>query len=123
MRTTWLAPPPVWLPASPIGHVIGYRWLTTGRGRYLRPTYVGLLLAVGALVLANYPAFLLVGTYREYHVQRAAMARVWQNPHNFSVGWALVMLCFTIALVYFIARVRRDAEECENTAVRSAAAP
>jgi len=108
--------------AGYLGHVIGYRWLTTGRGEYLRPTYVGLLLAVGALVLLNYPAFLLVGTYHEYHFERAAMPQVWQNPHNFTVGWALVMLYFTIALIYFIVRVRRDAHECEKTDARSAAA-
>lgn len=106
-----------------LGHVIGYRWLTTGRGRYLRPTYLGLLLAVGALVLLNYPAFLFVGTYQEYHFQRAAMPRVWQNPHDFSTGWVLVMLYFTIALVCIILLVRRDVRKSENSAARSAAAP
>jgi hypothetical protein len=103
-----------------LGHVIGYRWLITGRGKYLRPTYAGLLLAVGALVLLNHPAFLLVGTYHEYHFERTAMAGVWQNPHNFSVGWVLVMLYFAIALVCFIVWLRRDARACEKAAARSA---
>jgi hypothetical protein len=109
--------------AGYLGHAIGYRWLTTGRARYLRPTYIGLLVAVGALVLANYPAFLLVGTYQEYHSpQRAAMPRVWENPHDFTQGWALVMAYFAIALVWFVLRTRKDAKDSENTAARSATA-
>src|SRR5512136_1374516 len=41
------------------GHVIGYRWLTSGREKYLRPTYLGLLGLVVVVVLSTYPAFLL----------------------------------------------------------------
>lgn len=99
-----------------LGHVIGYHWLTTGRGKYLRPTYLGLLFAVGLLVLFNYPAFMLVGTYEQYHFERAAMARAWQNPHDFFAGWVLVMLYFTIALVCFAWHVRKDARECGDAA-------
>jgi MFS family permease len=102
--------------AAYLGHVLGYRWLTTGRGKYLRPTYLGLLLAVALLVLFNYPAFLLVGTYQQYHFSRAAMAPVWQNPHDFSLGWVLVMLYFAIALVCFTWRTWSDARECGDDA-------
>ncbi|MEK7280485.1 MAG: hypothetical protein AAB090_07560, partial [Nitrospirota bacterium] len=49
-----------------LGHIIGYRWLVTGKEKYLRPTYIALLIAVSILVLLNYPAFTLVGTYQEY---------------------------------------------------------
>jgi hypothetical protein len=39
-----------------LGHRIGYRWVVMGKERLLRPTYLGVLAAVSALVLVNYPA-------------------------------------------------------------------
>jgi uncharacterized BrkB/YihY/UPF0761 family membrane protein len=53
--------------ATYAGHVLGYRWLTTGKEKYIRPTWIGLLIVVGIIVLLNYPSFLLVGTYDQYH--------------------------------------------------------
>jgi hypothetical protein len=91
-----------------IGHVLGYRWLVTGKERYLRPTYISLLIAVSALVLSNYPAFLYVGTYQEYHFGRDAMVEAWKNPYNFSVGWIMVMAYFTVSFLYLIFKIRKE---------------
>ncbi len=108
--------------AGYLGHVVGYRWLISGKGKYLRPTYLGLLVAVGLLVLFNYPAFMLVGTYQQYHANRSAMAGAWQNPYNFSVGWVLVMAYFVVALVWFTLRTRKDAREYTERAASRAQA-
>lgn len=94
--------------AAYIGHVLGYRWLVTGKERYLRPTYISLLVAVSVLVLANYPAFLYVGTYQEYHFSRSAMVEVWKNPHNFSTGWIMVMVYFTASFLYLFFKIRKE---------------
>lgn len=91
-----------------LGHVIGYKWLTTGKERYLRPTYIILLIAVSVIVLANYPAFTVVGTYAEYHSNWRAMGRAWNNPHNFSIGWLIVMAYFSISFVCLLCAVRKD---------------
>jgi len=83
------------------GHVIGYKWLTTGREKYLRPTYIGVLVVVTVLVLANYPAFLLVGTYAQYHTPgHEGMGYVWQNHEDFSIGWLIIMGYFVVAFAY-----------------------
>lgn len=91
-----------------LGHIIGYRWLVTGKERYLRPTYVSLLIAVTILVLLNYPAFILVGTYQEYYSAREGMAKVWENPYGFSYAWLGVMVYFTISFLYMVFRIRKE---------------
>jgi hypothetical protein len=94
------------------GHVLGYRWLLSGKERYLRPTYLTILVVVAAVVLACYPSFLLVGTYDQYHnlngQTRAAMSYVWRNPYDFSIGWLGVMVYFTGAFIYLVLRIRRE---------------
>jgi hypothetical protein len=95
--------------AAYVGHILGYHWLVTGREKYLRPTYVIVLLAVTVLVLLNYPSFTLMGTYQEYHHDRAAMTPVWQNPHDFSVAWVGVMLYFATTLLYLFLKTRKEA--------------
>lgn len=94
--------------AAYAGHVVGYRWLVTGKGKYLRPTYIGVLAAVTILVLAMYPAFTVVGTYQEYHNNREAMGSAWSNPHGFGVGWVMVMLYFSAALLWMLYRIRKE---------------
>lgn len=91
-----------------VGHAVGYRWLVTGKERYLRPTYILLLAGVTILVLLNYPAFMLVGTYQEYHFNREVMEAAWANPHDFSVGWLIVMTYFLISLLYLFFKIRRE---------------
>lgn len=93
-----------------LGHVLGYRWLVNGKGKYLRPTYITLLTAVSILVLLNYPAFILGGTYNEYHNTRDTMAYVWQNPHNFSLGWVMVMVYFSISFLYLFFKIRKESK-------------
>ena len=94
------------------GHVLGYRWLISGKDKYLRPTYIGVLIVVGIVVLFNYPSFLLVGTYDQYHnlngQTREAMASVLSNPYGFSVAWVGVMTYFVIAMGYIILKIRRE---------------
>ena len=94
--------------AGYFGHVLGYYWLVSGKERYLRPTYIIILLIVCLVVLLNYPAFLLMGTYQEYHHNRQAMAGVWQNAHNFSIAWFLVMLYFCATFIYLAVRTRKE---------------
>ena len=78
------------------GHTIGYNLLITGRENYIRPIYMLVLIGVAAIVLYNSPAFLLVGTYQEYHNNRAVMVHVWKNPYNFAIAWVMVMLYFLV---------------------------
>ncbi|MBI5192872.1 MAG: hypothetical protein HZA08_05460 [Nitrospirae bacterium] len=94
-----------------IGHVIGYRWLVTGKEKYLRPTYIAVLIAVSIIVLLNYPAFTLVGTYQEYHFNREIMQEAWKNPHNFSTGWLIVMAYFAISFLYIVIKIRGEQRE------------
>lgn len=100
--------------AGYLGHVLGYRWLISGKAKYLRPTYIGVLVVVGIVVLLNYPSFLLVGTYDQYHNLngqiRDAMEHVWSNPYGFSVGWIVVMIYFVVALAYLIIRIRKESQ-------------
>jgi hypothetical protein len=100
--------------AAYVGYRLAYHWVTTGRGRYLRPVYIGVLLIAGLVVLLCYPSFLMVGTYDQYHNQggqtRESMAKVWENPFDFGVGWVGVMLYFLVCLAYTIVKVRKEAK-------------
>ncbi|MBI5875025.1 MAG: hypothetical protein HZB81_04145 [Deltaproteobacteria bacterium] len=97
---------------SYLGHIIGYRWLVTGKERYLRPTYIGLLVLVTIVVLLNYPAFLLVGTYQQYHFDREGMKLAWGNPYDFSIGWLIVMAYFTTSFLYLFFKIRNENKRC-----------
>lgn len=98
------------------GHVLGYRWLVSGKERYLRPTYLVVLVAVTIVVLACYPSFLLVGTYDQYHSlngqTREVMAKAWTNPYEFSSAWLGVMIYFSIALVLMVVKIWRENRRC-----------
>ncbi len=104
--------------AAYAGHVVGYRWLITGREKYIRPAWIGLLLLVGIVVLLCYPSFLLVGTYDQYHnlngQAREAMASVFHNPYGFSVGWITVMVYFVLAFGYLCSKVLRENKLAES---------
>ncbi len=93
-----------------IGHVVGYRWLITGREKYLRPAYVSLLLLVSLIVLFNYPAFTLVGTYQQYHFDRGSMESAWKNPYDFGTAWLIIMVYFTISFLYLFFKIRKEGE-------------
>lgn len=94
-----------------LGHVIGYRWLTTGKEKYLRPTYILIFVAVAILVLFNYPAFTLVGTYQQYHFNRNAMEPVWSNSVGFMGGWLIVMVYFTVSFLYLFFKIRNESKK------------
>lgn len=98
--------------AGYLGHVLGYRWLISGRERRIRPTYIAVLVLVSVVVLLNYPSFLLVGTYAQYHnlngQSRADMADAWSNPYGFSVGWVGVMVYFAAASILLLRSILRD---------------
>lgn len=97
-----------------LGHVIGYRWLVGGREKYLRPTYLAVLGLVTVVVLAGYPAFLLVGTYDQFQHERGAMASVFGNPYGFGWGWCGVMIYFVLAFAWLVWRTRRDCRTCQT---------
>jgi hypothetical protein len=101
--------------ASYVGHILGYRLITTGKEKYLRPVYIGVLVFSSIPVLLSYPAFLLVGTYDQYHnlngQTHEAMTAVWKNPYGFSVGWLGVMIYFTATLIYCALKIRREIKE------------
>ena len=104
--------------AGYLGHVLGYRWLATDRARWIRPTYIGVLAIVAIVVLLNYPSFLLVGTYDQYHnlngQSRADMAGAWSNPYGFSAGWIGVMVYFVGATAYLIYKILKDRQGNET---------
>ncbi|MCK4784480.1 MAG: hypothetical protein KAV87_12065 [Desulfobacteraceae bacterium] len=94
------------------GHTLGYRWLVSGKAKYLRPTYIGVLVAVSIVVLSCYPSFFLMGTYDQYHnlndQTRESMASVWSNPYGFSVAWIGVMIYFAVAMAYLILTIWKE---------------
>ncbi|MHC4707963.1 MAG: hypothetical protein ACYS8I_12875 [Planctomycetota bacterium] len=98
--------------AAWVGHVIGYRWLVGGKAKYLRPTYIGVLVAVSIVVLSCYPSFFLMGTYDQYHnlndQTRESMASVWSNPYDFSVAWIGVMIYFAVAMACLILTIWKE---------------
>ena len=100
--------------AAYLGHLLGYRWLISGKAKYLRPTYIGVLVLVAIVVLLNYPSFLLVGTYDQYHnlngQTRESMASVLSNPYGFSVAWVGVMIYFVISLSYIIFKILKESQ-------------
>jgi hypothetical protein len=93
-----------------LGHVIGYRWLITGKEKYLRPTYISVLAAVAILVIFNYPAFTLVGTYQQYHFNRSAMEPIWRNSVGFMGGWLIVMAYFAASFLYLFLKIRNESK-------------
>ena len=101
-----------------LGHVLGYRWLMNGKEKYLRPTYIGVLVVDMIVVLATAPSFLLVGTYDQYHnlngQSRQAMASVWSNPYGFSAAWVGVVVFFAIAFACLIWTILRDSRRHYN---------
>jgi hypothetical protein len=103
--------------AGYLGHVLGYRWLTSGNERYIRPVWIGTLAAVSLVVLLNYPSFLLMGTYDQYHnlngQTRDSMATVWSNAYGFSAAWLGVMVYFAAACLVLICRVRGECRLAE----------
>lgn len=94
------------------GHTLGYRWLVSGKAKYLRPTYIGVLVAVSIVVLSCYPSFFLMGTYDQYHnlndQTRESMASVSSNPYGFSVAWIGVMIYFAVAMAYLILTIWKE---------------
>lgn len=100
------------------GHVLGYRWLITGKVKYLRPTYIAVFIVVAIVVLVNYPSFLLVGTYDQYNnlngQVRGDMANVWSNPYGFSVAWIMVMLYFIICFLYLFFKIRNESKKIKE---------
>jgi len=98
-----------------VGHVLGYHWLVTGRGKLLRPTYLTVLAAVSVVVLLNYPSFTLMGTYQQYHHDREAMVPVWENPHQFTVAWVLVMLYFVATFLYLFLKTGKEARQAQGS--------
>ena len=103
------------------GHVLGYRWLLSGKAKYLRPTYIAVLIVVTVVVLLNYPSFLLVGTYDQYHnlngQSREMMVSAWRNPYDFSIAWTGVMVYFVSALLYLIFLIRKERQRINNSNV------
>jgi hypothetical protein len=101
--------------AAYLGHRLGYRWLISGKEKYLRPTYIGVLVLVGVVVLFNYPSFLLMGTYDQYHNLRGqtrdAMVSVWKNPYDFSVGWVGVMVFFVVSFGYLVLTIWKESRQ------------
>lgn len=101
--------------AAYLGHALGYYLITTGKEKYLRPIYIGVLVLAAVPVLLSYPSFLLIGTYDQYHnlngQTREAMIAVWQNPYGFGVGWLGIMIYFIAALTYLAFRIRREIKE------------
>ncbi|MEE8574681.1 MAG: hypothetical protein V3T30_04635 [Thermodesulfobacteriota bacterium] len=92
--------------AAWLGHVIGYRWLVTGKGHLLRPTYIIItILVCGGVLILNYPAYTLVGTYHEYHFDRAAMGQLWDNAENLGTSVILVSTYYVLALIYAVFQV------------------
>jgi heme/copper-type cytochrome/quinol oxidase subunit 2 len=98
--------------AAWLGHVIGYRWLMSGKEKYLRPTYIAVLIIVTIVVLCCYPSFLLMGTYDQYHnlngQTRESMAKVWSNLYGFSVAWVGVMIYFAVAMACLILTIWKE---------------
>ncbi len=93
-----------------LGHHLAFRWVVAGREKYLRPSYLGVLGAACLLVLGSYPSFELVGTCDQYRHDRAAMASVWHNPHNFLLAWGIPMAIFGVILLALALKIRRDAQ-------------
>jgi MFS family permease len=91
-----------------IGHIVGYRWLVAGKEKYLRATYISLLILVFLIVILNYPAFTLVGTYQQYHFNRESMEAAWNNPHDFGVGWLIIMVYFAVSFLYLFITIRKE---------------
>jgi hypothetical protein len=94
------------------GHTLGYKWLVSGKAKYLRPTYIGVLVVLSVVVLSCYPSFLLMGTYDQYHnlnnQTRESMASVWSNPYGFSVAWVGVMIYFAVAMAYLVLTIWKE---------------
>jgi hypothetical protein len=94
------------------GHILGYRWLIRGKAKYLRPTYIGVLVVLSIVVLSCYPSFFLMGTYDQYHnlngQTRESMASVWSNPYGFSVAWVGVMIYFAAAVACLVLTIWKE---------------
>ncbi len=94
------------------GHTLGYRWLVSGKAKYIRPTYIGVLIAVTIVVLSCYPSFLLMGTYDQYHnvgdQTRESMSKVWSNLYGFSVAWIGVMIYFAVAMACLVLTIWKE---------------
>lgn len=101
--------------AGYFGHILGYRWLISGKAKCLRPTYIGVLVVVGIIVLSCYPSFFLMGTYDQYHnlnnQTRESMASVWSNPYGFSAAWIGVMIYFAVAMAYLILTIWKENQD------------
>jgi hypothetical protein len=105
--------------AAYVGHVLGYRLLAGGKEKYLRPTYIAVLIVISVVVLSCYPSFLLMGTFDQYHnlngQSRDMMTTVWKNPYDFSMAWVGVMVYFVSALVYLIFLIRKECQGIDNS--------
>jgi hypothetical protein len=105
--------------AAYVGHILAYRWLVSGKEKYIRPTYILVLIMVGVIVLSCYPSFLLMGTYDQYHnvnsQTREMMTSVWKNPYDFSRAWIGVMIYFASALVCLIFLIRKECQQIDDS--------
>jgi hypothetical protein len=97
--------------AAYLGFCLAYTWVVNDQERYLRPTYIAVLVIAALVVAFCHPSFLLVGTYDQYHHAKESMAKVWENPFDFGIGWIGVMTYFSICLTYMIVKIRKEAKE------------
>lgn len=101
---------------SYLGHVIGYGWIVAGKEKYLRPTYLGILAFVVAVVAINYPAFIKVATYEEYWAAveagtTSSLHNVWDNYLGFGTGWFIIMIYFLIAFLFMLYILFKEKKE------------
>jgi len=98
-----------------LGFEVGYRLLISGRERYLRPMYIGLLALTSGSVLLGWPAPIRVGTLQEFVTNPAGMAYLWDNWRGFFTGWVGVIVFFVATFAFFLIIQVREAKAFSQT--------
>lgn len=69
-------------------------------------------------VLLSYPAFLLVGTYDQYHnlngQTRETMIAVWKNPYGFGIGLSVAVIFGIAVFLYFTHKIKKESRSSKE---------
>ena len=85
------------------GAWLALRWLTTGKGRRIRPMYLLVLAVTMIIYLGKWPAPVRVGSVAQFRADPLSLPLIWQNQEFFHIY--LILLAYNaipIILAFFI---------------------
>lgn len=93
--------------AALLGNWLGFRWVLRGKRWLLRIVYLAVLAITVVIVFIQWPGYVRLGSYAQFHSDPYALPYIWQDTTFFIVFIVLLVYCLAPLVVFFI-KVRRE---------------